>query len=105
MEIKRYSPSADMGLSDEQVKSRIKEGLVNVDTSLPTKTVGRIVFENIFTLFNMINVFLAFAVIYVGSYKNMLFMGIVVANTAIGIFQELRAKFAVDKLSIIKEKA
>lgn len=99
----RFSPLADVGLTDEQVSSRMNDGLYNKESGLPTKSIKKIFAENIFTLFNLINVILAVAVLLVGSYKNLLFMLVIIANTAIGIFQEIRAKLTVDKLSIINQ--
>ena len=89
------------GLTTQEVDKRVSEGEVNVDTSKPEKTLGNILFKNICTLFNLLNVVLALAVFLVGSYKNMLFIGVVFFNTIIGIVQEIRSKKAVDKLSII----
>lgn len=92
------------GLNDEEVCARIKEGKVNISANLKTKSVKRIFYDNIFTLFNIINVVLFVALLIVGSYKNMLFIGVVFANTAIGIFQEIRSKISVDRLTILSEK-
>ena len=89
------------GLSKEEVKIRIKEGKVNYDTTTPSKSIKQIIFENTFTLFNFINVVLATSIILVESYKNLLFLGVVICNTLISVVQELRAKKIVDKLSII----
>ena len=89
------------GLSTQEVKQRVNAGKVNIDNSKPKKTLGSILFKNIFTLFNLLNISLALAVFLVGSYKNMLFIGVVFFNTIIGIVQEIRSKRAVDKLSII----
>lgn len=97
----RFHPDAKEGLHSEQVQQRIMQGLVNYDVTLPTKSVKRIIYENIFTLFNLINFILAAAILLVGSYKNLLFFGVVLCNLAIGIFQEIRAKRTVDKLSIL----
>ncbi len=92
------------GLTDSEVKQRIKEGKVNTSSTLKTKSVKRIFFDNICTLFNAINIILLIALFVVGSYKNMLFIGVVVANIAIGIIQEIRSKISVDKLTILSEK-
>lgn len=89
------------GLSTQEVIQRVNAGKVNIDNSKPKKTLGSILFKNIFTLFNLLNISLALAVFLVGSYKNMLFIGVVFFNTIIGIVQEIRSKRAVDKLSII----
>ncbi len=92
------------GLTDNEVEQRIKEGKVNTSSTLKTKSVKRIFFDNICTLFNAINVVLLIALLVVGSYKNMLFIGVVVSNIAIGIIQEIRSKISVDKLTILSEK-
>ncbi len=97
----RYSPSTENGLTDVQVRERFESGLVNDDKPLPTKSIKRIFYDNIVTLFNVINIILGLAVFYVGSYKNMLFLGVMICNTSIGIFQEIRAKRTIDKLSIV----
>lgn len=89
------------GLSSREVESREKKGLVNYDTDVKTKSIKRILTENIFSLFNIINFILAAAVIMAGSYKNVLFMGIIICNTLIGIIQAIRSKLTVDKLSIM----
>lgn len=89
------------GLTEKEVKERQENGLINYDTTVPTKTIKRILYENFFTLFNIINLILGIAVFLVGSYKNMLFLGIVIINTAISTFQEIHAKKTIDKLSVM----
>ncbi|MDR2560109.1 MAG: HAD-IC family P-type ATPase, partial [Oscillospiraceae bacterium] len=71
--------------------------------SIPTKSVSDIIRTNTLTFFNLLNLCLAAAVFWTGEYQNMLFMGVVVSNTLIGIFQELRAKRVIDKLSLIHQ--
>lgn len=90
-----------VGLSKDEVKERKLKGLVNYDTTAPSKSVKQILFENTFTLFNFINIILAILIILVGSYRNLLFLGVVICNTLISSVQEIRAKKTVDKLSII----
>ena len=97
----RYNPKIDQGLTKEQVNSRIKSGYVNLNTDVKTKIIGQIIFYNIFTLFNILNLCLAILILWVKSYKNLLFLGVVVCNTSISIIQEIRSKKVVDKLSII----
>lgn len=89
------------GLSSKEVAGRKEKGLVNYDSDVKTKSIKRIFAENIFSLFNIVNFILAAAVIMVGSYKNVLFMGIIICNTLIGIIQAIRSKLTVDKLSIM----
>lgn len=97
----RYNPKMEEGLSSKQVEERHKEGKVNYNTNVKTKTIGQIIFYNLFTLFNMINLGLGLCVFLVRSYKNLLFLGVVTCNTLISIIQEIRSKRAIDKLSII----
>jgi len=97
----RYNPDIEIGLTDKQIEERKKNKLVNYDTVVPTKTVTQIIATNIFTIFNFLNLFLALAIFMVGSYKNLLFMGVVVCNVFISTIQELRAKRIIDKLSVI----
>lgn len=90
-----------VGLTSNEVKERQEKNLVNYDTSLPTKSIKRILFDNLFTIFNFLNLFLAILVFLVGSYKNMIFLSIVIINTAISTFQEIHSKKVVDKLSVL----
>ncbi len=89
------------GLTDDEVLDRVKNGLVNGNFSVKTKSIKQIVLENVITLFNIINAFLAVCVILVHSYKNCLFLGVVLANVIIGIVQEVRAKIVIDRLSLL----
>ncbi len=61
----------------------------------------QIFIAHIFTYFNFLNLALAALIIISGQYKNMLFMGIVVSNSAIGIYQELKVKKLIDALSVV----
>ncbi len=92
------------GLSLDEVQQRIDAGKVNVNTDLKTKSVRELVLENVCTLFNLINIVLAALVIATGSYKNLTFLLIVILNTGIGIFQALRSKRMVDKLTLLVSK-
>ncbi|MEG2322524.1 MAG: HAD-IC family P-type ATPase [Bacilli bacterium] len=99
--MERYNPNIEIGLTTKQVNKRVLDKLVNYDTAIPTKTIPKIIFGNLFNLFNFLNLGLALAVFLVGSYKNLFFMGIVICNTIISTFQAIRSKLIVDKLSII----
>ena len=99
--IERYETNTKTGLTAEQVQKRIEENLVNHDTTVPTKSIKKILYENFFTLFNLINLVLGLCIFFVGSYKNMLFLLIVIINTAISTIQEIHSKKVVDKLSIV----
>ena len=91
------------GLTSAQVSERIAQGKVNQTSTLKTKSYKRIFYDNICTLFNLINVILFVLLLLVGSYKNLLFIGVVFFNTIIGIIQEIRSKISVDKLTILIE--
>jgi cation-transporting ATPase E len=97
----RYNPKIDQGLNQKQVEYRLKNKDYNYNSSVKTKTIGQIIFYNIFTLFNILNFFLGLLIFFTGSYKNLLFLGVVFCNTMISIIQEIRSKRAIDKLSII----
>ena len=89
------------GLTSEEVRAAQVAGKVNADATVKTRSYGSIFRSNICTLFNLINVILAVFVFLTGSYKNMLFMLVIVINTIIGIVQEIRSKITTDRLSIV----
>ncbi|MBQ3953820.1 MAG: cation-translocating P-type ATPase, partial [Ruminococcus sp.] len=91
------------GLTSQEVQERKEKGLINTASTVKTKSVKRIFYDNICTVFNIINVILFIALLCVGSYKNLLFMLVIAANTIIGIVQELRSKKSVDTLTILTE--
>lgn len=92
------------GLSLEEVNLLKEKGLVNYKSDVKTKTIWQIISGNFFTLFNILNFALALVVFFVGSYKNLLFLGVVVCNTLISTFQEIRSKIIVDKLSLLNQE-
>ena len=87
-----------MKTSERQARTGAKS-----NAGASTKSYGRILFENLFSVFNLINIFIAAALLSVGSYKNCLFMIAVISNTLIGIVQEIRSKRVIDKLAIIDQ--
>lgn len=66
-----------------------------------TKSTWQIILSHTCTYFNFLNLVLALLVILSGQYKQMLFLGVVISNTLIGIVQELKVKKLIDKLSVI----
>lgn len=100
MENKTKNPA---GLTSNEVAERIEHGQVNHALKPLTRSVLGIIRDNTFTLFNMINVVIASFIILVGSYQNLLFLGVAISNTAMGIFQEIRAKRNIDKLTILTQ--
>ena len=93
------------GLSEEQVAARVERGQVNKQIDRISKSYKEIIHDNIFTLFNLINVVLAGFIIFIGSWRNLLFMGVILSNIVIGILQEIRAKRVLDKLSLITQSS
>ncbi len=89
------------GLTEEEARLRREAGLQNTAVEAPSKTVGRIILSNVFTYFNLLFLLLAACVAAVGSWRDLLFLGVVVVNTLIGIVQELRSKRTLDKLRIL----
>ena len=91
------------GLTPAEVSERKKQGLQNFPKNVSTKSYKHILMENTVSLFNFINLALFIILLYVGSFKNCLFIMVVVCNTFIGIVQEIRSKRAIDKLSIVNQ--
>ncbi len=92
------------GLTSSEVSQRVADGLTNANTDVKTKSVGQIFASHAFTLFNGVNLCIAVLIFFTGQYRNMLFLVIVFANLFIGVWQELRAKQMVDKLTIMTQK-
>lgn len=90
-----------IGLTSEEVRERIDKGLTNHTDISTQKTVGQIVKSNLFTYFNLIFLILTVLLCIVGSFRNLTFLPVIIGNTVIGIFQELRAKKTLDKMSML----
>lgn len=93
--------SVEIGLTREEVRARAHQGLMNGEEDVKTQSVGQIVRKNVITPFNILNVILGALIISSGSFKNILFLGVMLCNTVVGCFQEIRAKQTIDKLSLI----
>ncbi len=95
----------NLGLTREQVRARTEQGLHNRVKAKAGRSEGQIITQNVLTFFNLVFVILAVILVLGGSsVKNMTFLVVVIVNTVIGIVQEIRAKRAVDKLSLVAEK-
>ncbi len=99
--IKRYETDVEKGLSAEIVEKRVLDNLVNVTKKGSTKSRKRIVFSNIFTFFNILTLSIAIWLMTVQAWTDLVFLAIVTANTVIGIYQEIKAKNTIDKLSLL----
>lgn len=89
------------GLTSQEVYKQTQAGNINYIPDTSDKTVKEIVRENIFTYFNAIFAAIAVLVIIAGSFRSLTFLPVVIANTVIGIFQQLKAKKILDKLSLL----
>lgn len=89
------------GLSRAEVADRVARGLDNAVPATATRTVGQIIRGNVFTPINAVIGVLAGMVILAGSPKDALFAGVIVANSLIGVVQELRAKRVLDELTVL----
>lgn len=97
----RFFPEIEFGLTKADVEQRNKDELTNKDSNSTGKTYAHIIFKNLFTFFNILMLAIGIALICVGQYSDCFFLIIVVANTAIGIIQEVKAKITVDKLKLV----
>ncbi|MBQ9307975.1 MAG: HAD-IC family P-type ATPase [Clostridia bacterium] len=96
-----YTETPLCGLSEEEASRRDREGLCNHTRDASVRPVYLIVFSHLFTFFNLLNLALALCLVAVGSYRNMLFVGVVFCNTLIGTIQELRARRTIRRLKLM----
>ena len=90
------------GLTSEEVRQRADAGLSNRITDKQSQSEGQILLRHCFTFFNLVFLVLAGILLLSGSSPmNMTFLIVVLVNTIIGCFQEIRAKRAVDKLTLV----
>ena len=97
----RYTVDKKNGLSSAQVHEYVQNGWTNKAVEPPTKTIPKIIKSNLLTYFNLVFAVLAVLLTVAGSFRNMSFLLIVVANLLIGIVQEIRAKKVLDRLSVL----
>lgn len=89
------------GLSDAQVEERVAKGLNNKASDCTGKTIKQIILSNVFTYFNLIFLILVILLCIARSFRNLTFLPVIIGNTLIGIFQEIRAKKTLEKMSIL----
>ncbi len=92
-----FQPTPPEGLTDREAAKRPR----NEAAASPGKSVWQIIASNLLTPFNLLNIALAVCLALVGSWRNMLFMGVVVSNTVIGTVQELRARATIRRLTLL----
>ena len=89
------------GLTDKEVQEQIELGNINRSQESKLKTTKQIIFDNVFTLFNLYNLIIAIALLAVKAYTNTFFFLIITVNVIIGIVQEIHGRNLVKKLSIL----
>lgn len=101
VELRRFQPDPDMGLTKEQVAEHMMAGASNQKVDSSTKTIKEIIHSNVFTYFNLIFFILTVLLLIAGAFRDLTFLPIIIVNTCIGIFQEIRSKRVLDRLSIL----
>ena len=102
---KEYTEEQSLvGLTEAEVQERIAAGQTNRADITTEKTTKQIILSNTLTYFNLIFLILAILLIIAGSFRNLTFLPVVIANTVIGIVQELRAKKTLDKMNMLHKK-
>ena len=96
-------PDVKVGLTNEQVALRVKAKQTNKVKKVVGKSYLQIFVTNICTFFNLLGFIIFLLMALCGSWSNMMFVVVILANTVVGIFQEIRSKIAVEKLSIVSE--
>ena len=99
--LERKEADAHQGLSKAEVDDRVARDAVNHAVGSASKSQKEIICSNIFTYFNPLFFIIAVMLIAVGSFRDLTFLPVIIANTAIGIFQELRSKKVLDDLTIL----
>ena len=92
------------GLTPEEVEEKIKQGKTNKIKIKVNESIFKIICKNIFTYFNLIFLVLAILLITSQSYRNLTFLIIITINILIGIFQQIKSKITLDKLSLLDKK-
>ena len=101
MENREQNEKLNTGLTTAQVLEKKAQGQENGDPDIRTRSYRRILKDNLFTLFNLVNIILLVCILISGSYKNALFFLVVIWNFLIGTIQEIRAKKTIEKLSLL----
>ena len=102
-EPERIFPDPKTGLTAAQAAELLEQGLGNEAVASNAKTTGQIIRENTLTFFNLVFVVLAVMLVISGHFRDMMFLGIAVVNSVIGIIQQLRSRATLEKLTLLSE--
>ena len=101
-EISAKETNPKVGLTAQEVQQRVDAGLANGLLQRAGRSEKDILLQNILTFFNLVFAVLALVLALTGSsLKNMTFLVVVICNVVIGCYQEIRAKRAVDRLTLV----
>ena len=106
VEIKRFNPTVEQGLDDESINYMRSVGKVNIAKNPTNKSYGRIIFDNVFTFFNILMFAIAALLLLIVGPQvvtNLMFLGIIICNLLIGTIQECKSKHTIEKLKLLND--
>ncbi|KLK97320.1 cation-translocating P-type ATPase [Lactococcus lactis] len=89
------------GLTSFEVEERIRQGKINKNIDETDRPVWEIVKRNTFTFFNLIFAVIAILISLVQAWNQLIFLPIIVINTIVGIYQEIKAKRYLDQMTLL----
>ncbi len=101
--IRYYDVSPESGLNDDQIQERLNHNAINKEKHATKINYFQIIFKNVFTFFNILLFCIAAILMYFQLWTNLIFLVILFANLIIGLFQDIRAKIIVDKLTLVQK--
>ena len=99
--IERINSLPSQGLTQAQAAKRMESGWNNAPVDPPSKSVQEIITSNLFTYFNLIFGIIAALLIFVGAFRDLTFLPVIIGNTLVGIIQEIRSKKVLDNLNVL----
>ncbi|MBS6196720.1 MAG: cation-translocating P-type ATPase [Clostridiales bacterium] len=99
--VERIQADKHQGLTSAQAAERAEKGWSNVPVDPPSKSIEEIITSNLFTYFNMIFAGIAVLLIFVGAFRDLTFLPVIIGNTLVGIVQEIRSKKVLDNLNVL----
>lgn len=103
IDISRYNPDPNIGLTNEQVQERINNNLVNKTERTVSKTYLQIIVDNVVNFFNILLFTIAVLMIIAKKYDSLFFLAILIPNIGIGLYEDIHARRLMDKLNLVTE--
>ena len=101
--IERFKPDLKQGLSQEQVSLRKKQKLVNKSKQAFGKSYTEIIVSNVFSFFNVLLYVIAGVMLYFKLYSGMFFVVVLLCNTIIGLYEDIKARKLLSELRLITQ--